>query len=591
MSEAMSAEEPIKKAPSVCKEHDEQLKYYCETCDELVCIYCTVKTHNGHKHDSVKLMATKHRVELKKITADPVEGMMKSLSEARDSIEKIMMKIRRRGEEVDGKIDQHYDELVQELMKQKDEVKQQARDAVSKKENAMITQLEEVASMQAKLSSTKERTDALEQSSDQEALFAKKQVVKDVQQVTNAYKILNIQPVETAAMEFVPTKEAFPLFGHLFAYVNPHKSEVIDLTRCTIVGEKVEFAIVTRDSNGDRCVRGDVQVSIQLNTLGGNVGVGEVRDNKDGSYMASFVADQVGEVLVSVFINGEQIKGSPYSIAVSRNYRAIDKPDKIVSKIGNGSMSYPCGVAFGRNGLWAVVDWSYHCVYIFDDKDEFVRKIGDYGDKDGQFNHPHGVAFDSHDHLYVVDHNNARVQKFDTNGNYLLQFGSKKASKELKGAYGVVVHNDKVYVADYGNKQISVFYTNGEFYKTFDSAHLRGPMDVVVSANNNLLVLDCLNSGICTFTLDGQKFNTPGSGRGQLLHPYSLTTDLNGFILVADSGHHRVAIFEEDGNFLHCFGCHGSADSQFDTPRGIALSLFMLLILKTEGYKYFVIIN
>ena len=72
--------------------------------------------------------------------------MIKSLSEARDSIEKIMMKIRKQGEEVDEKIDQYYDELMQKLMKQKDKVKQQACDAVSQKENAMITQLEEVRS-------------------------------------------------------------------------------------------------------------------------------------------------------------------------------------------------------------------------------------------------------------------------------------------------------------------------------------------------------------------------------------------------------------------------------------------------------------
>ena len=519
-------------------------------------------------------MAAKHRVELKKI-ADPVEGMIKSLSEARDNIEKIMMKIRKRGEEVDEKIDQCYDELMQELRKQRDEVKQQARDAVSKKENAMITQLEEIASMQAKLSSTKERTDALEQSSDQEALFAKKQVIKDIQQVTDAYEMLNIQPVESAAMEFVPTKEVFPIFGHLFAYVNPHNSEVINLTRYSFVDEKVEFAIVTRDSNGDCCVREDVQVSIQLNTLGGNVGVGEVRDNNDGSYMASFVAEEVGEVMTSVFINGEQIKGSPYSILVSRNYRAIDKPNKKVSEFNNGndSLSYPCGVAFSRNGLWAVADWRNHCVYIFDHNDVFVRKIGEYGDKEGQFNHPHSVAFDSHNHLYVVDHNNARVQKFDTNGKYLLQLGGKEAKEQLSGnSQGIAVHNDKVYIADYGNKRISVFYTNGEFYKTFDSVHLRGPMDVVVSANNNLLVLDHLNSGICTFTLDGQKLDAPVSCRGQLLHPYRFTTDLNGFILVADSGNHRVAIFDEDGKLVHSFGCHGSADGQFDSPHGIALS-------------------
>ena len=107
-------------------------------------------------------------------------------------------------------------------------------------------------------------------------------------------------------MEFVPTKVSFPVFGHLFAYVNPQNSEVINLAQYTIVGEKVGFAIVTKDSNGDRCIKGDIQVSLQLNILTGNV-----RDNNDGSYKASFVAEQVGEVMVSVFINGEQIKGSP----------------------------------------------------------------------------------------------------------------------------------------------------------------------------------------------------------------------------------------------------------------------------------------
>ena len=100
----------------LCKEHDEQLKYYCETCDELVCMYCTVKKHNGHHHDSVKQMATKHRHELKKIT-DLVEGMIKNLSEAHDNIEKMIQKLRKRSEEVDKKIDLDYDKLLRKLMK------------------------------------------------------------------------------------------------------------------------------------------------------------------------------------------------------------------------------------------------------------------------------------------------------------------------------------------------------------------------------------------------------------------------------------------------------------------------------------------
>ena len=557
----------------LCKEHDEQLKYYCETCDQLVCMYCTVKKHNGHHHDSVKQIATKHRNELKKIT-DPVEGMINNLSEAHDNIDKMMKKTRRRGEEVNKKIDQYYDELLQKLMKQKVEVKQQARDALSQKEKVMITQLEEVTSMRAKLMSMKELTDALEQCSDQEALSAKKQVTDRIHQLTNAYKKVNIQPVESAAMDFVPTKDFFPVFGHLFAYVNPHTSEANNLPQCTLISKKVEFMIITKYRNGSPCISGSAQVSVQLKSFTGNLTTGKVRDNNDGSYMASFVAEQVGEAKVLVCINGEQIKGSPYSIVVGRNYQAIDKPSKIVNN--NGSMSQPWGVAFGRNGLWAVDDRSDHCVYIFDDKDQLVRKFGSNGSNNGQFINPRGVAFDSHNHLYVVDNNNHRVQKFDTNGNYLLQFASKGASDgQLQYPYGVTVHNDKVYIADYRNKRISVFQTNRKFCFSFGSDQLGGPIDVTVSANNHLAVADYRNSCIYTYTLNGHyvgKFSTPGSGRGQLDKPFSLTTDLNGFIIVADTYNHRVSIFDKDHNCIHCFGSNGTANGQFKYPNGIAVS-------------------
>ena len=570
----------------LCEEHNEQLKYYCETCDELVCMHCTVTNHNGHNHGSVKQMATKHRNELKKIT-DPVEGMIKNLSEAHDNIEKMMKKTRRRGKEVDKKIDRYYDELLQKLMKQKDEVKQQAHDAVSQKEKAMITQLEEVASMQAKLMSMKELTDTLEQSSDQEALSAKREVTDRVQQLTNAYKKVNIQPVESAAMDFVPTKEPFPVFGHLFAYVNPHTSEVINLPQSTLIGKKVEFTIFSKDSNGNYYVKGDSQVFVQLKLFSGDVTAGEVRDKNDGSYMASFVAEQVGEAKLSVSINGEQIKGSPYSIVVGRNYQVINKPSKIIDN--NGSMGQPCGVAFGRNGLWAVADNSKQCVYIFDDKDQLVRKFGSNGSNNGQFSNPHGVAFDSHNHLYVVDCGNHRVQKFDTNGNYLLQFGSKGASDgQLNYPFGVTVHNNKVYIADHSNKRISVFQTNGKFCISFGSDQLGAPTDVAVNANNHLLVANYSNSCIYIYTLDGYyvgKFGTPGFGRGQLNYPHGLTTDLNGFIMVADSGNHCVSIFDNNGSCIHCFDSNESPNGQFNSPHGIAVSPNGNIYISDSGKK------
>ncbi|XP_065908696.1 E3 ubiquitin-protein ligase TRIM71-like [Dysidea avara] len=555
----------------LCKDHDEQLKYYCETCDELVCMYCTMKKHSGHNHDSMKNIASKHRSQLKKVTT-PIVGMIQDLSGVHDNINKMVKKIRKQGDEVNKQIDRHYVELVEKLMKQKDQVKQQVRDTVSQKEKALTTQLDEVDSTQAKLVSMKELNDALEKSSDQEALSAKKQVIDGMQQLTEKYKKVNKHPVQSASMEFTPSKDPFPQFGS-FSAVNLYSSEVANLLQSIIVGKMVEVTIITKDSNGDHCSTGGHKVFVQSKSFTGNVTVGEVRDNNDGSYVASLVGENVGEAKLHVSINGQEIKGSPYSIIVVRNYQALNLPNKIVNN--NGSMSRPWGVAFGRNGVWAVADNSNHCVYVFDGQDKLVRKVGSNGSNNSQFNYPHGVAFDNDNHLYVADRNNHRVQKFDVNGNYLLQFGGRGSGDgQLNTPCGITTHNGRVYVADTHNHCVSVFQYNGQFCISFGSDQLGSPYDVTVNVNNQLLVADHSNHCIVTFTLDGHyvgKFGTQGSNRGQLKGPYSLATDVNGFILVSDDNH-RVSVFDHVGNFIHCFGSYGSANGQFSYPVGIALS-------------------
>ena len=555
----------------MCSEHDIELLFYCETCDQLVCMYCTVKDHNGHNHDTVKKMVDKHRQELKKVTA-PVQQMIKGLSHTHDNIEKMTKKIRQQGDEVNGKIDQHYDRVIQKLMEQKEQLKQQVRHTVSQKEKAVTTQLEKVEYAQAEVLSMKELNDAVEKSSDQEVLSVKKQVTDRMHQITDKYKKVNIPPVQQATMEFVPTKEALPQFG-LFcstARPDPHSCEVVDLPNYIIKGKETKVTIITKLNNGDRCSRGGSQVSVQLGEVNDTT---QVRDNNDGSYMASFVPQQVGEVKLSVFVNGEQIKGSPYSVMV-RDYTLLNKPSKIVNNDGN--MGEPWGNAFYKNGMWAVTDYSKHCVYVFDGEDQLVRKFGSRGSGNGQFSYPAGVAFDSDDHLYVADNNNHRVQKFTIDGKYLLQFGGEGYENgKLEYPIGLAVHNHKVYVADYSNKRISVFQTDGKFHHTIGSGQLGGPYDVTVNGNNQLLVADHPHHCIYTFTLDGDyvgKFGTFGAGRGQLKFPYGVTVDLYGFILVADTDNYRVSIFDKNGNFVHCFGSQGTAIGQFQYLRGISVS-------------------
>ena len=558
-----------------CPEHQKnELDYYCKTCDKIVCLYCTVKDHVGHTHDIVEKTASEHRNMLMKIIA-PVEEMSENLSKAEANIVSTQEKIKEQASEIDQEIDKCYVEQLHKLNEHYKQLKKQLRDAVSHKEDALKEQLKDVTSLQDELKGTKKLQEGLEKTTDRKVLSTKKQDIEiHMQKVSKRYKNLNTEPVEYDNFEFVPAESYSFLLGHLFTFANPHTSEVTNLPGIAYCGHKVEFKIIAKDSKCKNCTKGGSQVCVQLKLFTGDVTAGEVRDNNDGSYMASFVAEQVGEAKLSVAINGEQIKGSPYSIVVGRNYQAIDKPSKIVNN--NGSMGKPWRVTFGRNRLWAVADYSNECVYIFYDKDQLVRKFGSYGSNNGQFKYPRGVAFDSHNHLYVVDSGNHRVQKFDTNGNYLLQFGSYGSSAgQLYDPHGISIHKDKAYIADHSNKRVSEFHTNGQFYNTFGSDVLGYPRDVAVSADKYLVVAGYDPDCIYTFTLDGHnigKFGTRGSGMCEFNSPYGITGDLNGFIIVADTYNHRVSIFDEHGGCIHSFGSNGSANGQFSGPSGIALS-------------------
>ena len=172
---------------------------------------------------------------------------------------------------------------------------------MSQKVKAVTTQLKEVEYAQAEMLSMKELNVAMEKSSNQELLSGKKQVIDRMQQITDKCRKVNLPPVQQATMVFVPTKETFPQFGllHSTARLDPHNCAA-DPPKYSIKGKNTKFTIVTKDNNGDHCSKRGSQVSVQL---GGESDTTQVRDNNNGSYMASFVSQLVGEL--SVIVNAE----------------------------------------------------------------------------------------------------------------------------------------------------------------------------------------------------------------------------------------------------------------------------------------------
>ena len=54
----------------------------------------------------------------------------------------------------------------------------------------------------------------------------------------------------------------------------------------------------------------------------------------------------------------------------------------------------------------------------------FVREWGSAGNGDGQFSGPHGIVVDAHGKIFVADTGNNRIQKFASDGTFLMKWGS-----------------------------------------------------------------------------------------------------------------------------------------------------------------------
>ena len=126
----------------VCKVHDYEMNHYCETCDKLLCLYCTVKEHKGHNHDSVNSMITEHRSDLKDMTV-LVSEMIRYLAEAHNHINKMRKKLRLQVDEAEKLAD---GSRTSEATR---------TDAVSQRLKVLTVLLEEVEYAQAQMLSLK----------------------------------------------------------------------------------------------------------------------------------------------------------------------------------------------------------------------------------------------------------------------------------------------------------------------------------------------------------------------------------------------------------------------------------------------------
>jgi len=257
----------------------------------------------------------------------------------------------------------------------------------------------------------------------------------------------------------------------------------------------------------------------------------------------------------------------------------------------------PRAITLDAEGYVYVADTLNHRVQKLNSNGQFVTAWGSQGSGDEQFNLPAGIAVDCSGHVYVADAANYRIKKYTTSGQFLAAWGGPGSGPGQfdwipAGASQFVVGMaldlaGNLYVTDAGNDRIQIFSSAGDFIAQW-TGNFSAPSGIAIDASGDVLVVDQSNV-VQKFAPDGtllDSWGTIGSNEGQLEIPAGIAIDPSGFIYVSDRGEKsNILKFTPSGVFLVEIGIGiiGACPAVFRKPLGLAADSNGNLFVADEG--------
>ncbi|XP_066300915.1 tripartite motif-containing protein 2-like [Branchiostoma lanceolatum] len=505
-----------------CSKHrNQELTFYCKSCETLICTACTVIDHRpGKDHNTVEISpVAQTKKESLESLMEQLTPRLKGIHEALEEIDKEKAKLPISREKATDEATTYFRHLVDIVKIQEAETLAQIDTTCQKITKSLDTQKSELEFDETGMKNAYEFCkQAVEHGSDVHIVEVEGQVQKRVEDLLA--KRTDMTP-RLGEVDFVKNTNVTDFEKQLTKLVGVVAKRMVDVSKCTVV---VKPAVVgfdnvcllnTNDKNGQPCHVRCEDITANLKDSLGKLVQSQLEQTGEGTWEISYMPHDIGKYVLEVTVKSQHLAGSPVGITVqSRNTPVL---------------------AIGR-----------------------ARKV----------NKPVGVVVDKDGNIAVVGQGNKRVWVFDVDKGHFL----KSFSVEGEGSFDIDVDsNGRFLVTSWGGScGIRCYSQEGKLLNTFKPSCMTCPYGVAVLEDGRIIVADKYQKSCLLLQHDGSLIREVGKRLFQ--EPWFIAVDESrDLFYVTDNSAHVVSAFDLTGNHKFTFGKQGQNDGEFQSPSGIAL--------------------
>lgn len=431
--------------PTTCPVHIRQeITFFCNDCEMLICIQCALSKHPGHSIDDLQDFVKRQ----KNVFCDDVKEMPEMVGKLDDLMNSgriVCDNVKLREMTIEESINKVFTELHQSLDLRRAALQQQCTEIVSTKLDSLTVQIQDLAYLKESILTCNDFVSASNESyDDSEFISILTTVQKRITAIKSKVKATPMNLSEDDAIHFNSDATAvfncISVMGSVFVVKHQNFSSLHDPINTIKTSNAYHVAI---HRSGDYIVANHIGDSVEVyGTTGNRKSAFGTNGTRPGQFKRPLGVTVIGDNVYITEFNGNRCQKMTIS-------------GEFLCEIGAGQLSGAWGCAVSKNGVLYVAEESSNRVQAFTPDGKRLKILC----SNPVVYAPRDVAIDKHGKINVAACGSKAVKVFDPSGTFIREYGNGILSEPS----GVAVDQlGFCFVADWAGKCLHVFDQAGK---------------------------------------------------------------------------------------------------------------------------------